>query len=323
MITILTAPYGTFQKTYTPSGSQDYDRVKTVVGEERALRDLVDLYDLLAELQDQPNKCIIRGRPVAPGVQVRRTYREESEPGFLAQDLDWLCVDIDGHELGDVDMYQPFKWIATYEPAPMRGAGCVLQWSSSMGVKPGLRVHLWYMLDRAVADRSVKSWIKGLGAYDTGLYQPVQPHYTAAPRFDGVEDPLRWRLWMRQGPRVVLPKQVCDMAAWAKREQLRTERERLAAKVRTSQVAWAAKEAGRYERAALRRACEAITGSLEGQRHDTIRKEAWSMWRFVEAGGLEESVWYSELLAAAQSVLPSSRHGEIARLLEGAKRPVR
>ena len=322
MITTLTSKE-LFCKSYTPEGSTDYGRAYMVQGRQHVISDLVDLYDLLEALEGDPHQCIIRGKPIASGAWVRRTYREESEPGFLSQELDWLCLDIDGAQLPDeADMHMPWMWVGRYLPAPLQRAGVILQWSSSAGLKPGVRAHLWCLLDRPVCDRSLKAWVKGLGGFDAGLYQPVQPHYTARPLFDGVDDPLRQRLFMRQGPRAQLPDEVCGQLEWDKREAARIERELQAQANRGARELFtrARELQGKYERAALRRACEAITDALEGERHDTIRKEAWATWRFVVAGRLDESVWYDALYEAGTSTLPARRHGEVERLIEGAKK---
>lgn len=323
MITTLTSRE-LFCKTYTNKGSTDYGRAYMVQGRQHIIGDLVDLYDLLEALEGDPHRCIIRGKPIAPNTWVRRTYREESEPGFLSQDLDWLCLDVDGADMpAGADMHMPWKFAARYLPPELRGAGCILQWSSSAGIKPGLRAHFWCLLDRPVCDKSLKAWVKSLGGFDAGLYQPVQPHYTARPIFDGVEDPLRWRLFMRQGPRATLPDEVCGQVEWDKRESVRVQAELDAQKVRRSRERMFQSPEqlrGKYEKAALRRACQAITDALEGERHDTIRKEAWATWRFVVAGRLDESVWYDALHEAGTSTLPARRHGDVERLIEGAKK---
>lgn len=322
MITTLTTKQ-LMCKTYARDSSSDYGRAYMVQGHQHQVDDLVDLYDLLEELETDPYRCIIRGRPIAPGTWVRRTYREESEPGFLSQDLDWLCLDIDGADMpDDADMHRPWMWMGRYLPAPLQHAGVILQWSSSAGLKPGVRAHLWCLLDRPVCDKSLRAWVKTLGGFDAGLYQPVQPHYTARPLFDGVEDPLRQRLFMRQGPRAQLPDEVCGQVEWDRREGMRIEGELEAqAKRGARELFTRARELqGRYERAALRRACEAIRAALEGERHDTIRKEAWSTYRFVVDGRLDEHVWYDALYSAGCAMLPARRHRDVERLLHGAKK---
>ena len=323
MITTLTAKQ-LMCKTYARDSSSDYGRAYMVQGRQHVISDLVDLYDLLEALEPDPYRCIIRGKPISSGAWVRRTYREESEPGFLSQELDWLCLDIDGAQLPDeADMHMPWMWVGRYLPAPLQRAGCILQWSSSAGIKEGLRAHFWCLLDRHVCDKSLKAWVKSLGGFDTGLYSPVQPHYTARPIFDGVKDPLRCRLFMRQGPRAHLPDEVCGQLEWDRREAARIERELDAQRVRRSreEIFKSPQQLrGRYEKAALRRACEVIRAALEGERHDTIRKEAWATWRFVVDGRLDASVWYDALYEAATSTLPARRHGEVERLIEGAKK---
>jgi hypothetical protein len=86
MITTLTAKQ-LMCKTYGRDSSSDYGRAYMVQGHQHQVHDLVDLYDLLEELESDPYRCVVRGRPIKPGTWVRRTYREESEPGFCRKSL--------------------------------------------------------------------------------------------------------------------------------------------------------------------------------------------------------------------------------------------
>ena len=66
-----------------------------------------------------------------------------------------------------------------------------------------LSLHLWFFLNRPYSNAELKKYAKhvnemtGYKLIDTALFTPVQPHYTAAPIFEGIRDPLPTRsgLW--------------------------------------------------------------------------------------------------------------------------------
>jgi len=61
--------------------------------------------------------------------------------------------------------------------------------SSSMGIKSGIRVHLWFWLDRPCSDVEMKAWLSGCPV-DMRMFNPIQIHLTAKPRFvNGAADP--------------------------------------------------------------------------------------------------------------------------------------
>ena len=58
-----------------------------------------------------------------------------------------------------------------------------------MGIKVGIRVHLWFWLDRLCSDDEMKAWLSGCPV-DLRLFNPIQIHLTANPQFsDGAVDP--------------------------------------------------------------------------------------------------------------------------------------
>jgi hypothetical protein len=82
-------------------------------------------------------------------------------------------------------------------------------WSmtSSAGIKPGIRLRLWYWLDRPVSDEEAKRWLRR-SPVDHSLYGAVGIHYTAAPIFDppGLDPvPLRSGFWWRHSNAVAVP----------------------------------------------------------------------------------------------------------------------
>jgi hypothetical protein len=49
------------------------------------------------------------------------------------------------------------------------------QMTNSAGIKPGIRLRLWFWLDRPVTDDEAKRWL-AYAPVDQALYSPVQVH---------------------------------------------------------------------------------------------------------------------------------------------------
>jgi hypothetical protein len=74
-------------------------------------------------------------------------------------------------------------------PPEFQQADCWYHFSSSMGIKAGIRVHLWYWLERPCSDAEMKAWLSGCPV-DKRLFNPIQIHLTANPQFTkGATDP--------------------------------------------------------------------------------------------------------------------------------------
>lgn len=339
------APGALATKTYGPEGLlASYDLGYLVRAQEVEVSTLGELYDLLEALEGDERACVLRGAPLRPGEQVRRTYLARSEPGLARVDRAWVMLDLDASELPpeaieeaeyqlghdhDTGVWaplyalatrRPWRWIDALLPRELRGYGAILQWSASAGVKAGISAHVWLLLDRAVDGRSLKAWLRELQVADLSPMTPVQPHYVARPRFEGgASDPHPVRLLMRDGERVVLPPEVVDGATHERMERARCERAREAVRARADAYAPRLRDLrGGYAAAALAAACRAITSAGAGGRHETIRNEAWSTWRFVATGELTAGAWRAALEEAAHAVLEEGRWREVARLLDGA-----
>lgn len=179
--------------------------------EQVEVRNLATLYDQLCQLQADPTKFVVRGDLAQgrPTTGVRRTSRPygEEPANFTASPRQWLMIDLDGIPL-------PEKWenferhtaevidhAISLLPPEFLGAACVYQWSGSMGFKTGeIRLHLWFWLEHAVADREAKAWLHA-SPVDLSVFNAVQPHFTAAPILEeGLEDPVRQRIGLHQPP---------------------------------------------------------------------------------------------------------------------------
>jgi hypothetical protein len=174
---------------------------------------LAEIEDVLRQLAAGENCFVIRGRAKDQAGEVHR--RKWAGEGTTLEDVPrkWLMVDIDKPVCDLSEDWQDDPAALVREivekalPDEFHGAGAVWQWSSSMGVKPGVvKVHLWFRLDMAIDSKTAKRWLSPWVLYhDESVLQTGQPHYTATPVFDGMDDPVRERIGMIDGPDVVVP----------------------------------------------------------------------------------------------------------------------
>lgn len=164
---------------------------------------LDSLSKTLRHLESQNDRMIIRGQPVA-GVQERQLINRKMigvEANIRSNPCQWLCIDIDRLELPENlnDFNRSRKEIAQHAasmlPFEFQDVDFHFQFSSRMGIKSGIRIHLWFWLDRPVTDSEAKGWLQTADVpVDLSLYSPIQPHFTAAPIFDPpAADPVQMR----------------------------------------------------------------------------------------------------------------------------------
>lgn len=161
-----------------------------------------DLGASIRELAENPMTAVISGklsRVFSEGI-VRR-----SKDYFEPHAHRWIMLDIDGlddPEGRDPPALSPRDVAASavsYLPTEFQHSKCWYHLSSSMGIKPGIRVHLWYWLDRPVSDEEKKAWLYQCPV-DKSLFQAVQPHFTANPEFVGGDDPYPERFGLYEPP---------------------------------------------------------------------------------------------------------------------------
>jgi hypothetical protein len=342
-LTILrAAPGGRATKVFTPEEVLPYSVGVEVSCHSRAAVGLPGLYRLLGKVSQDPRAFVVRGVP-APHANVDRMNRrylpdpQRGEPDMMAADQRWLCVDLDGiANPGLSDPDERAAYLIEQLPPCFWAVGHIVQWSASAG-RDGwamLKAHVWFILDRPAYCKSWRAyWAarmeEGWGPVDHCLYQAVQPHYTADPIFEGVEDPCAGaRLYYYDGPALRVPAEVVDLATWqTEQEEIRRARAAAQERALTNARARMATRSERsvrgqregYARAALRRAVEAIAACSEGSRHDTIRDQAVASYGLVLAGALAHDVWWDALEAAGMARLGGEgREREVIRLLESA-----
>lgn len=199
-VTVLHVLHGRASKQISSTETKGYRVGKFFNIEERPINSIFDLFEVLKNLRRDPKKFIIRGRPVGPQRThvLRRCVGEDAT--FTDAPIRWACIDLDG--IGEIKG-PPKPEIEDFisRQPQLDGVRCVAQISSSWGVKPGIRAHLWYWLDEPRTSRQVSEWAASLPfKTDHSLYNPVQPHYTADPEFVGVDDPVTTdRVFMLNG----------------------------------------------------------------------------------------------------------------------------
>jgi len=173
--------------------------------------DIGALYAQLIEMKDDPHVMHVRGQlnDVLDSSKVRR-----NKTSFRDVPRDYICLDFDNVKCPDhIDPLTESKeagdYLVSRLPEEFQDVSYILQWSSSFGVEAlmgqgrafkTLKAHVWFFLDRPVANMDLKRWGKHIngqqaGLIDISLFNPVQPHFTAAPAFNGLSDPIGKRIY--------------------------------------------------------------------------------------------------------------------------------
>lgn len=150
------------------------------------MNSLSSLAELLGELEGDPSRTVIRGSLNAD----HTTPVQRTKETFTSYPRQWCMLDIDSLPWeGDADNHQAMLDYAIQElPAEFQSVDCWYHFSANMGIKQGIRVHLWFWLDRPCSDDEMKAWLAGCPV-DLSLFNPIQIHLTANPLFvDGAVD---------------------------------------------------------------------------------------------------------------------------------------
>ena len=142
---------------------------------EEPVSDLQSLSALLHRLEGDPTHTVIRGS-LTEGQNNPVPRNKET---FIATPRQWCMIDIDSLSWdGDLsDQRAMVSYAIQQLPAEFQSADCWYHLSSSMGIKAGIRVHLWFWLDRPCSDDEMKAWLSGCPV-DLRLFNPIQIHLT-------------------------------------------------------------------------------------------------------------------------------------------------
>lgn len=289
-ITILTARGRRLAKRLHADGTIDgYDSARTLDGTTEVVDGLPGVLALLHRLLPQPDCCVIRGAlPMGERVTgIRRLLHPDKDTGDAATIRDvprcWLALDVEGVPL---PVAAPASDLAACSaaalgmlPGAFQRAACIVQASASHGIKPDLRLRLWFWLDRPVWGHELKRWLKGTPA-DPSVFGAVQPIYTAAPvLMPGVTDPLPYRLLTVAGAALVqVPSE--EALGPPKRSGAPLV---ISRRGRPSTLSCGPHP---YVQAALARAAAQISNTDPGGRHPLIVAETCRLARFIDAGML-------------------------------------
>lgn len=178
------------------------------VAEPIGVSSIDDLSTLLSLLEGQPKMLIIRGEPLSLAVIGTWQRRKGDGQGaaFKPTPRRWALIDFDKIPLPrgltlkrDVNsIARVCEFLVSKLPPEFHGVSYHWQLSSSAGLgdQKVVSMHLWFWLTEPVADKDIKTWANwwnervGSRLVDVRLFQCVQPHYTAAPEFEGLADPF-------------------------------------------------------------------------------------------------------------------------------------
>ncbi len=269
-----------------------YDRARLFDFHSRPVGSLEDVQALLRRLAGRPDCAVIRGEPTGPMRDVRRLLHADPRTGDAPTLRDvprrWLALDIERTPLPPSvppdDLIACARIALRELPAPFRAARCLAQATGSHGLRPDLRLRLWFWCDRPMHGTELKRWLLHTPA-DPSVFGAAQLIYTASPIFAaGIADPLGSRLAMVEGE----PLLACPSAA------------ALAPPPRKSAPPAAlARVTDRYLTAALESAAQRI--ATAEKRHPVILAEACGLARFVRAGRLAESLYRALLIRAGEA----------------------
>ncbi|MFT8247253.1 hypothetical protein [Roseomonas sp. BN140053] len=244
--------------------------------------DRATLLLLLSELRGRERQGLLRGAIAQPWHRhnVRRLMHRDPETGDEPTILDvprsWVALDCDGIPApagtDPRDLAECGTIARGMLPAAFHAAACVVQATASHGIKPGLRLRLWFHLERPLIGAMCQRWLRDVPGLDRSTLRAAQVCYTAAPVFVGMADPLPTRLAELPGEeRVPCPAP----------EQLMPPPR---PEPNPAALTRGAGGGDRYAWAALTRACTNIATAPVDSRHPTAVSEAWSLARLVVAG---------------------------------------
>lgn len=278
-----------------------YDDAKTFDLTERTFSDLAGLHELLCELSERRDCCVVRGGIADRGRTraVRRLLRADGDCPATLIDVPrgWLALDVDGAEIPDYisgcSAFEMAMFALTALGAPFISAGCVAQATASAGLKTGARCRVWLTLARPINGSEAAIWVsrlrRTLPAIDPASARPAQIIYTAAPIFENPEaNPIKDRIVHLPGAPVRVPLVEALQPPPPPPPRAMPTTETPAAR-------------DRYAWCALRNAATRLAQAAEGSRHARLLAEARGLARFVPSGALQESEIIATLTGAAQA----------------------
>jgi hypothetical protein len=214
----ITWPRGATRPVIEPYGNAAFFSIR-----EAPVSGIDDLAALLSAVELRPTSFLVRGNPVADvdrrnarrRLHTRRAKDGSVEPATLGPVArHWIPLDCDSIAHPDwLDpMHQPdraVKHVVGLLPEEFHGATCWWAFTSSQGIKDGIRIRLFFWADRALADWELKQWLCD-SPVDPSIFAPAQPIFVARPLFVDMPDPVPIRSGIWRGDRDAITPPVIE-----------------------------------------------------------------------------------------------------------------
>lgn len=183
------------KRNYTDH-QKSYDQVKFFNLFEYEIWNLWDLYRLSKRMLDKPRCCFLRARIKDPDIR-RNVVRKYLGPDatLIVPKQNWFALDIDGLGHCTGDLYIDTQSVLRALPFEFLGVECFSVASSSYGIKPDIRMRVFFWNHEPIDGADLKRTMHGnMAKADLAIFNPIQPIYTAAPIFIGRTDPVKERM---------------------------------------------------------------------------------------------------------------------------------
>lgn len=136
--------------------------------------DIRELSAVLTEASNNRYLCVVRGCLI--NASVTKTTRDKDVINDTARY--WLMVDLDGFPAPTdfewrADLQRTVEWaIKIYLPESFANAAFHYAFSSSAGIKKGLRIHLWFWLATPADSKTLKKYFKPFRKAVFAKYNP-------------------------------------------------------------------------------------------------------------------------------------------------------
>lgn len=249
-----------------------YDRIFLCNFFEISLHSLTELYVLSKRMLDKPKCCFIRARikDLDKRFKVRRTYKNE-DATLVLENCNWIALDVDWQEVESTgNLVADANTVLLALPSVFTGVECFVVASASYGIKPGIRMRMFFWSREPVSNADIKRVLVGYEKIvDPAIFAPIQPIYTAKPIFVGMDDPVKERIAMITPPGVF--GSCVEIRAW--NEHYRGAPEK-----------WYTK---RKAEAFLENSLLRIADFSSGDRHDGLITEGYLIGKLVGQGHFE------------------------------------
>jgi|GEM_PF-4077558 len=214
---------------------------------QRKVNGIEELSGNLRFLEDRSSAFIIRGQPL-PHVKLEESWnRNNKNFKTPALGLRYALFDFDNIEMPEglslrKDKIPAFEFLISKLPPEYHNVSYHWQLSSSAGMskESKLSAHIWFYFNRPVSDLELREFADYVNKQskckliDSALFRDVQPHFTAAPIFEGVKNPFPERsgLVVKKNSFVlfksyVSPKEAIKRTYAPSKRQKSTEKQRL------------------------------------------------------------------------------------------------